>query len=161
MAVAVGVAGRGEGVRHGVVVGVEALDPVGPPAGEQGGVGPGPGELAVAVVGEAAGVGAVAVVPAVRPAAHQVEAGGAAHPAVVHPGQVVPGVEVVAGAQPVSPGGAQAVGVGAGVGGARHPPAALQRRPGQTQAGLGLVGMQVSIGSICYAFRITFEWKMC
>ena len=26
--VAVGVAGRGEGVRHGVVVGVEALDPV-------------------------------------------------------------------------------------------------------------------------------------
>ena len=107
------------------------------------GPGPGAGQLPVAVVGEAAGVGAVAVVAAVA-AADQVEAGGAAHPAVVHPGQLVPGVEVVAGPQPVSP---AAVGVaarvGAGLGGARHPPTALQRRPGQTQAGLGRV--QVSL----------------
>ena len=133
------------------------------------GPGPGAGELPVAVVGEAAGVAAVAVVAAVA-AADQVEAGGAAHPAVVHPGQLVPGVQVVAGPQPVSP---AAVGVaarvGAGLGGARHPPTALQRRPGQTQAGLGACGLVLVVVvlveyhcvlcwyALLYACRIFFE----
>ena len=123
------------------------------------GPGPGAGQLPVAVVGEAAGVAAVAVVAAVA-AADQVQAGGAAHPAVVHPGQLVPGVQVVAGPQPVSP---AAVGVaarvGAGLGGARHPPTALQRRPGQTQAGLGRV--QVSIGSISSRVSLCFILLLC
>lgn len=80
------------------------------------------------------------VTPPVIPHLAVQAAVGAGHPAVVHPGQVVPGVQA-GGAQPLPPlpePGARPEGVGvrAGVGGAGQPPAPVIGRPGQAEAGL-------------------------